>query len=180
MILEPFFSLNPLNSQIYTYDPANPEAPYAFAQLANYGVITTAQPTPAAPFTLENQYNNNEIILGRNPVLPNEQTIIDYQADFHRRCTSSIYIVARNVSPDNQFLLLFSLHSYPLTPAPQFAQFFVFTELVRIEEISGDEQIAILLDAGNSNVFYYIRVRLASTLPYRSNLAFRGMDCYLL
>ena len=37
MPLTPFFSLNPLSPQAYTYNPANPNAPYAAGYLMTFG-----------------------------------------------------------------------------------------------------------------------------------------------
>lgn len=174
MTLQPLFSLTPLNPRVYTYDPAHPDAPYALARLTSFGGITSS----FNPYRLENQFSNNALILGGDPVDPAEQTISDLSADFYRRCTLRFYFYARNVTTENQYLLLFSLRSY-LSPGTPGAQFFVGTDLVRSEEVSGQEQVAILLDVPGDGIPVYVYVRLASASP-SALLGFQGMDCYLL
>ena len=41
MSLEPMFSAGPLAPELYTYDAAAPDAPYASVTLKTYGGITT-------------------------------------------------------------------------------------------------------------------------------------------
>jgi hypothetical protein len=72
--------------------------------------------------------------------------------------------------------------SAPFTKPPSgtpTAQFFVGSNLVRSEDLSGEEQIAILLDVPGDGTGTSITVRLASTSPY-VGMGFQGMDCYLL
>ena len=107
MTLQPFFSLSPLDPYAYTYDAANPNAPYAHALQYSFGGMTLY----TYPHRLDDQYNNEELILGYDPVDPAEQTIGDLVADVYRRSALRIYFTGNNVSTENQYLLLFSIRS---------------------------------------------------------------------
>jgi hypothetical protein len=172
MTLTPFFSLTPLNPRAYTYDASQPDAPYASGYLWSYGGFSSYY----YPHRLANQYSNDELFLGKDPVDPTDQTIGNIVTDVYRRSALLFYFGGSNVSTENQFLLLFSLSSPTATPI---AQFFVGTELVRSEEVTGEEQVAILLDVPGNGISTHLFVRLASTNFY-SVLGFKGMDCYLL
>jgi hypothetical protein len=172
MTLAPFFSLTPLNPQDYTYDAAQPNAPYASAYMFSFGGMTKYY----NPYRLADQHNNDEINLGYDPVDPTDQTISNIVNDVYRRSALQISFYGYNVSTENQYLLLFSLRSMYGTPS---AQFFVGTELVRIEELSGEEQVAILLDVPGNAVYTTVYVRLAST-AFTASMGLKGMDCYLL
>ena len=80
------------------------------------------------------------------------------------------------VETDNQFLLLFSIRHVSGKPS---AQFFVGANLVRVEEIDDDEQVAIVLDVPGGGIPTYVVVRLASSIS-DSAFGFKGVDCYLL
>lgn len=172
MTLEPLFSLRPLNPRVYTYDPAQPDAPYATAYMFSFGGLTKYY----VPYRLADQYSNDEITLGYDPADPTDQTISNIINDVYRRSTLQISFRGYNVSTENQYLLLFSLRSIYGTPS---AQFFVGTELVRVEELGGEEQVAILLDVPGNAIFTNVYVRLAST-AFTASIGFKGMDCYLL
>ena len=131
---------------------------------------------PSSPYRLEDQYNTDELILGYDPVDPADETISVIANDVFRRSALYIYFYGRNVSTENQYLLLFSLGSRSGSPS---AQFFVGSELVRSEELSVEEQVAILLDVPGDGAYTTVYVRLASTYSYVA-LGFQGMDCYLL
>jgi len=171
MILEPFFSVSPLRPFVNTYDPDHPNAPYAYASMGNFGGSTFH-------FNFETQCNNNEIIIGDDPVDPTDQTIGDITADIIRRCAFTFFLRGYNITRENQYLMLFSLRSYNY-PAPVIAQFFVGWELVSSEPVIGDDQVAILMDVPGDQIFVPVYVRLASTDWYAS-LGCRGMDCFLL
>lgn len=172
MTLEPFFSLSPVNSSAYPYNPAQPEAPHAQALLYGFGIFTSAH----SPKSLDAQHNNNELILGYDPVDPTDQSINSINKDLHRRSCLLFYITVYNVTPANQYLLLISIR--PRSGAPT-AQIFVESELVHSEAISSKETIAILLDAPGHGITSRVYLRLASSL-FHSQLGFLGMDCYLL
>lgn len=172
MTLQPFASLTPLNPYTYTYDASQPNAPYVSALLDSYGGMSSHY----APYRLTDQHSSDELLLGYDPVDPADQTIGNFFTDFYRRNTIRIYFRGYNVSTENQYLLLFSLRSLYGTPI---AQFFIGTELIRSEELSGDEQVAILMDVPGDGVATSVYVRLASS-AMNSIFGFKGMDCYLL
>jgi hypothetical protein len=172
MTLQPFFSLTPLNPYDYTYNAAQPNAPYASAHLSSYGGVSFHY----APYRLPDQHSSDEILLGYDPVDLTDQTISNFVTDGYRRNTLRFYLYGYNVSTENQYLLLFSLRYRGGTPS---VQFFVGTELVRIEELDGEEQVAILMDVPGNGVGTAVFVRLASS-DYYSMFGFKGMDCYLL
>ena len=170
MALQPFFSLTPLSSYAHTYDAANPAAPYTLAYLNSFGGATGP-----GWRDLAYQYNNDEIIVGYDPVDLTDQTIGIVVNDVYRRCSILIRFVGNNVSTENQYLLLFALHGLEASAA----QFFVGADWVRTEPLSRDEQVAILLDCPGSGVYTHVCVRLASAYHYAA-MGFKGMDCYLL
>jgi hypothetical protein len=174
MTLQPFFSLTPLNPRIYTYSAAQPDAPYASAYLVSYGGVSCYY----SPCRLTDQYSNDELVLGFDPVDPADQTIVNFYTAFYSRNAIRFYFRGTNVSTENQYLLLFSLRGLYRTPI---VQFFVGTTLVRSEELklSGYEQVAILMDVPGNDVAAHVNLRLASSEEY-SMFAFKGMDCYLL
>lgn len=172
MALETFFSLTPKESMVYTYDASNPNVPYTSAYLYCWGGYT--HPRGVNSFT--SQYNNNEIVLGYDPVGLSEQTITNYQNDFYRRNTIRVFFQPKNVSLKNQFLLLFALSG--ITGNPN-AQFFVGADHVRTELLAGDEHVAILMDYPSVNPSIVVYVRLASDI-HNAQMGIKGVDCYLL
>ena len=172
MSLDPFFSLTPNNPLANTYDAANPNAPWAYGYFYSFGGFSYGG---FSPYRLQDQSANDEIIVGYDPVAPGDGTINSISDDFYRRCTIYAYFYGTNVATDNQYLLLAQLNGlYQAT-----AQFFVGTELVREEAISGEEQVAVLMDVPGSGVLVNFYIRLASTSSYAS-MGFKGLDCYLL
>ena len=172
MALEPFFSLTPLHPRVYTYDPSKPGEPYVYAYMDSFGGVTRNYD----PCQLADQHSNDELILGYDPVDPADQSIVTTATPIFRSNTIIFFFRGTNVSTENQYLLLFSLRGLFGTPI---VQFFAGTTLVRSEELSGEEQVAILMDVPGdraSNSFY---LRLASP-DYYSMFGFKGMDCYLL
>jgi hypothetical protein len=172
MTLQPFFSLTPLNPSAYTYSAAQPGAPYAHASMYSYGGVSF----PYAPYRLTDQYSSDELVLGFDPVDPADQTIGNYYTTVYSRNAIRFSFYGTNVSTENQYLLLFALRGLNGTPI---VQFFVGTTLVRSEELSGEEQIAILMDVPGDYVYTQVNLRLASSVSY-SMFGFKGMDCYLL
>ncbi len=171
MSLNPFFSLTPNNPYANTYDAANPNAPYAHGYLRSYGGHTNYY----SPYELSAQSTNDEIIVGYDPVAPGDGTINSVVDDFYRRCTIYAFFYGYNVATDNQYLLLAQLNGRSAATA----QFFVGTELVREEAISGEEQVAVLIDVPGSGVGVSFFIRLASA-TYYARMGFKGLDCYLL
>jgi hypothetical protein len=171
MALEPFLSLTPTNPYDSTYDPGNPDVPYAYGQLRTFGGRTAY----SGWFPLETQYSNDMIIVGGNAVALSDQTISSLN-DLYQRCTIWIEFQGRNVSTKNQYLLLFALQHIVFDAR---AQFFVGTELVWVEEIHSDEQVAILMDVPGENMWVDVYIRLASP-SFWATMGFKGMDCYLL
>jgi len=172
MALEPFFSLTPVSPTDYTYDPANPNAPYASGYFYAYGGIAFYY----SPYRLNDQATNDEIILGYDAVDPAEQNIGSVANDIYKRCAIRVAFAGYNVNANDQYLLLFALRGLSKDVT---AQFFVGADLVRAESLSGDEQVAILLDVPGDGSLVYIYVRLASP-HYWVQMGFKGMECYLL
>lgn len=170
MTLPTFFSVTPRTPYINTYDEANSGAPYTYAYIRTYGGMAFEY----NPYRIGDQYNNDEIIVGCDAVLPTDQDLYS-KGHPYRCCVMRLYFGAYNVSTENQFLLLFELRG--LWGAPS-AQFFVGTDLVDTTELSGVETHAILMDCpGPGEINMY--VRLASN-SWNAAMAFRGVDCYLL
>ena len=175
MSLEPFFSLSPLTPDVYTYDASNPGAPHVRADLYTYGVHTRAYGRE----TLRGQHANNEILIARNPVPTNDQTITIYY-DYTKRCSVQINWTGYNVDVTNQYLLIFRLarwgYGHPT------AQFFVGTQFVRDEELTSapHDDVAILLDCPGPGYVVSL-VRLAEPTEYNyTGFLFKGVDCYLI
>lgn len=171
MTLQPFFSLSPLKPYQTTFNPAQPNAPRASARFLSSGGVSKN----SFPYSLEDQHNNNELILGYSPVDPANQAINDIK-DVYGYSSLNLIFYGINVRTDNQYLLLFSLRN--LSGSPQ-VQFFVGTKLVRIEKVDGEEQIAIVLDVPGDSIPSYVIVRVASILNH-ATIGFKGVDCYLL
>jgi hypothetical protein len=64
MALNPFFSLSAVNPEAYTYNPASPNDPYAYAYLYSYGGHTRYY----SPYKLQDQVNDDQIIVGYDAV----------------------------------------------------------------------------------------------------------------
>jgi len=175
MDLHPLFSLRPLAPLAFTYDPANPNAPWALAFFETYGGITNMFPLLGSALT--DQYNRDEIALGDDPVELKYDEI--YSLDHLRRhCSIWGFFIGMNVSKDNQYLLLFSLRRIY---GSAWAQIFAGLELVRKEKLSGQEQIAILLDSPGDGIPLTVGVRLATDKnSAHVAMGFNGMQCYLL
>lgn len=171
MALQPLFSLTPRSPRAYTYNPAAPDAPYGAGSLYSFGGFTDS-----GTRTLSDQFNNDEILLGFDPVDPGDQTLASRVDDLFRHCGIYIAFWGANVSTDNQYLLLLAFRRAQGIPT---AQFFVGSDMVRTEELSGDETVGILLDTPGSGIHTAIYVRLASP-SYATVMGFKGMDCYLL
>lgn len=169
MALEPFFSLTPINPRVYTYDASKPDDPHALAVMDCYGVMSLNH----SPNRLTDHHSSDSLLLGWDPVDPAEQT---FDPAFYRRNVVRFFFWGANVSTENQYLLLFSLKGRPGTPI---IQFFTGTTLVRSEELSGEEQVAILMDVPGDGVATYVYLRLACS-NYYGAFEIRGMDCYLL
>ena len=88
------FSLSPLSPEAYTRDPANPDAPSAWAILSTFGGVTSS-----GSKSLGEQHKNNEILLALNAVEDGDTKIARLEHDFYQRCTISIWVWPRHVSP---------------------------------------------------------------------------------
>jgi hypothetical protein len=174
MSLEPLFSLSPLSPKVYTYNAADPKAPFASAYIETFGGVTGY----AGPRTFSDQHSNDQILLANDPVPETDQTITNVWDDIYRRSGVALIFYGSNVSTVNQYLLVFRLASYwNTTPT---AQFFVGTSLVRAEALTQSpyDKISILLDTPGNNSLVYTYVRLAGTTA--NGFLFKGVDCYLL
>jgi len=176
MTFETFFSLSPKNPHVYTYNAAQPNAPFVSASINAFGGFISHY-----TLNLNDMYAKDSIAIGCDPVDPADETFSNIVTDFYRRSTLSFYIKPYNVSAENQLLLYFSLSTPPNTGAPKFAQIFVNgdPDPVVVEEINGLENVAILLDVEGNQIPITIYVRLASTNWY-SYMNFTGLESVLL
>jgi len=172
MDLQPLFSLRPLSPLALTYDPAIPTAAWALAFFESSGGITHV--LPLAGVTLGDQNNRDEIALGDNPMKVQDQDLFA----FPRYCLIWVYFIGKNVSKNNQYLLLFALRRIYGSP---WAQIFIGTDFLTKVKINGDEQVAILLDSPGDGIPITLAVRLATDkASYHAGMGFKGMQCYLL
>jgi len=122
--------------------------------------------------SLEVQYNANEVILASDPALLSDKVLGSY----YKHCTMKLVVKSYNVSLENQYLMIFHLNAIKGEPT---AQFFVGAELVREEKISGEEQVALLMDVPGNEEFVFVHVRLASS-SYAYWLGIKGVDIFVL
>ncbi len=174
MALNPFFSLSAVNPFVYTYDPANPNDPYANAWLYSYGGHTRFD----SPYKLQDQVNDDQIIVGYDAVDPaDENDITNYTDELYKRCVIYTYFRGINVTPAQQYLLIFEFHRLYYNTA---VQFFVGTDWVRTEPLNNtDDQVALLIDVPGNNVYVNVYARLAADF-YHKSMGFRGVGCYLI
>ena len=173
MSLTPAFTLSALNPSYSGYDPANPGLPYISAQFYALGAYIGA----VGHLTLPGQVANDEIIIGYDPVNRWDESITT--PDKLRQCVISVSFWAYNTTAGNQFLLIFGLKNEGDNP---WAQFFVNQAWQRTERITGDEQVAILLDhpGGTGTKYYQVDVRLATEDFQLQRLGFTGLNGYIL
>ena len=172
MSLPTFFSLSPLNPYLYSYDPDNPNAPYAYALCQNFGA-TVLQ---SGIWTLASQHLNDRVIMGYDAQPLTNQDL--WTPHPHKTCTSRIYFYGYNVSTENQYLLIFELEQIRLH-LDTHAQFFVNSDLVDTVQVTGIEKHAILLDCPGHGILVQVWVRLASP-NWQAAMGFKGVDCHLL
>lgn len=177
MALQTLFSATPLSPWFNTYDPAKPGDLYVWGYIHTYGGLTG--PEECSLIFFDEQYNNDEIIVGNHAVKLTNQDL--WAEGVHPMHQSSIALLfsGHNVSTDNQYLLVFKLRGVLEAPT---AQFFAGTDLVDTVEL-GEEihQHAILLDCPGSGRWVSVFVRAAAEDEDRdAAMAFRGVDCYLL
>lgn len=175
MSLDPFCSLSPNSPSAYTYDPANPSAPYVSALLWSCG-----SGTRSGPRTLPSQYANNQLLIAFDPVADTDQTVTNWNADFDRHSAVFTRFRGINVNTNNQYLLIFRLAK---TFGSPIAQFFIGSDFVRAEPLTGEphDDIAILLDVPGNYQYVHATVRLAASgSQYYHGFFFKGVDCYLL
>jgi hypothetical protein len=175
MSLDPFFSITPISVSDFTYNPANADAPYAYANLRTWGGFTMY-----GGRSLANQANQDRILLAYDPVPDTDQTLTNWDADVHRHCAARIYFRGYNVSTLNQYLLVFRLGREFGSPT---AQFFVGTQFVRAEALTQEpyDDVAILLDTPGDGIAVYVTVRLAAgPAGTYHGFYFMGVDGYLL
>jgi len=178
MPIEPFFSLSPNSPRPYTYDPAHPTSPYAYAFLIAYGGVTFEDST----YSLPGQFTNNEILVGPIGVDPADHTIGPSSGLFYNGPVFLVRFAGFNVPSGSQYLLLMQLNGV----FPTNAQIFVGTHFIGDYYIDGTEQLAILIDVPVPSDPYYpylsliIRAAVGAPIENLAALGFRGLDCYLL
>ena len=172
MPITPFFSLSGMSPFDYQVNPGSPGEPYVRAWLYTGGGATD----PGLQ-NLWNQHWTNEIIIGGANV-PTSDVTITTPDDWRSHSYIRVRFQGRNVSTENQYLLLYSLRRVNQT-IDATAQFFVGNNLVDTQEIVGDEQVAILIDCPGDGALINLFVRLASDSSV-GTMGFGGVDCFLL
>ena len=172
MALQSLFSTSPSVPLVNTYDPAKPNAPYAYALSRTYGGTTSVE----YPSRFGDQIGNDEIILGYDAVPLADQDLGLAGGYQHQRCTIITSFVGANVTVENQYLLVFGLRAIHWEPS---VQFFIGNELVDTNLVTGDEQHALLLDCPGPGIWVEVIARLASP-NWWAAMGFRGVDCHLL
>lgn len=171
MSLDTFLTMTPLTPYVHTYDATNPGAPYGVGWLSFFGTYIGY----GGSNSLETLHEANEVLLGGNPVPLSNKAIVDVRADIFRRSAMQLTFRGINVSTNNQYLLIFHLKGEVMPTA----QFFVGTELAREEQIHLQQQVALLMDVPDDNIYVCIYIRIASNNPSEM-MRFKGVDIFLL
>ena len=175
MALAPQFSISAVNPSESGYSGSG--NPYLAGYLSSYGGYTSYFP----PYRLGDQYTNDELIIGYDPVDPTgENDITSYYDDVYRRSAFRLFVQAYDVRADHQFLFVFGLTN-PLTYYPAVAQFFIGAEWVRSDPIDDPtETVALLVDSpGDGTAALNIFVRLAAQSP-SARIGLTGIEAFIL
>jgi hypothetical protein len=176
MALEPQFSISAANPAETGFRGAG--KPYLVGAITSYGGYTVA----SNRYRLGDQYSNDELIIGRDPVDPaDENDITNYIDELYRRNTYRLQVWAYDVRADHQFLFVFGFTNPALWPGPIGVQFFIGTEWVRSETFDDVvETVALLVDSpgdGDSNLNVF--VRLAALSP-SATIGLTGIEGFLI
>jgi hypothetical protein len=164
MPLTPKFTLTPLNPYSNSYDNVNEEYTH-YAYLKCFGAYVHFTLTKNLPA----QYNENKIVLGCIPIDTPASTDFPYPYYKH----SCAYISFKtNATTEDQYLLVYTLKG----SGNARAAFFINGNLVRSEQIDGEENIAILVDCPESQTWWYSYIFLEGG----GILEFKTLECYVL
>lgn len=176
MALTAQFSISAANPSGHGYSGAG--NPYLFGGLLSYGGYTSL----GTRYRLGDQYSNDELIIGFDPVdLADESDITNYIDDLYRRNTYRLLVGAYDVRADHQFLFVFGFTNPAAGIFPAGVQFFVGAEWVQSEPIDDDvETVALLVDSpGDGFTSFDIFIRLAAEAPY-ARIGLTGIEGFLL
>ena len=124
MALTPAFAVSPAVPFDSGYDPASPDAPYAYGWLNSYGGLTYGNP----PYRLPDQAANDELFLGLAAADPSdENNITNYVDQISRRNVVRLELGLENLKGDEQILLVYGLRQY----SNAVAQFFLGEEFIQ-------------------------------------------------
>lgn len=175
MALEPSITLTGKNPYVTSYSAAAPNAPYLSAYFFGYcGFIAGA-----APFRLADQYVNDEVIVGGRAINLAGPAPGGFTENYS--CID-VSVTGRNVTANNQYLLVFSLRGiWPNTHVKFYPGWFGVPPL-RTEPLPATPQnIALLVDCPGDGRNVWITAVLASPGGgVEGKMGFRGMSGYIL
>ena len=169
--LVPLCSVTPMHPLDYTYDPSHPNLPYGCASVLTYGGHTSVGEWDS----LSSQAARDRLVLKYNAV-PESDLTLGPMLEYRGQCVVEVMFSGRNVGTSHQYLVLFSLQGVGI------AQIFLNHDFLQAEEMGGGiETMAILLACPGNGVSVYPHLRLAAyPNQHEAELAFKGMECYLL
>jgi hypothetical protein len=153
--------------------------PYLYGALLSFGGNTTA----TGRFTLGSQYNNDELIIGYDPVDPSDESdLSDIHDDLRRHDAFWLYVLGIRVKTDEQLQFVFEFTKPSVHTSV--AQFFVGSAWARSERIDDPtETVALLIDAPPSDQYGQTRLdifaRLASYAP-EARIGIKQIDGYII
>ena len=159
MPLNPTFSLTPLIPLNYVYDSVAGEYRH-YGYLYCLGNFLDAW----HPRRLEDQYNEGKAVLQYSPV-PATTTFPSSWTQY----SCARMGIKTNAEEDNQYLII-----YHLSGSGE-VDFFVNSNHVRHEAISGEEFVALLVDCPPSQTWWYFYMFLNS-----GYVELKGIECYIL
>ncbi len=176
MALTPAFVVSAASPTASGYDPASPDAPYAYGNLSSYGGLTYGSP----PYRLPDQAANDELFLGFSAADPSdENNITNYVDQIFGRNVVALHLGFLNMKGDEQILLVYGLRRYNNAVA----QFFVGTEFVQAQPIDDPtETIALLVDVPGAAFFLSVYLRIAgqSDGQWFARALFTGVEGFII
>ena len=144
------------------------EAEYSSAEAYGWMTLWGTWLYDIGRYTLKSKYENNMDILRYSPFpspLPDPLPSNYYEYSIARVRFRS------NATIDDQYLLLFHVSASMGTKAG----FYINGNLVREEELNGDETVAILFDCPESDTYTNVYMALGS-----GYIELKGIDCYVV
>ena len=174
MALTPAFVVSAASPYASGYDPASPDAPYAYGYLSSYGGLTFGSP----PYRLPDQAANDELFLGLAAADPSdENNITNYMDQIYRRNVVCLSVGLYNLKGDEQILLVYGLRRY----SNAVAQFFVGGEFVHAEPIDNPtETIALLVEPIDTELNVFLRIAGESDGQLLTRAFFTGVEGFII